>query len=203
MTGSDLLTQFDAIVANDFAPIGASTTAGKLSLLNIAARKVMRNLAILEQSVQFNFISGTTRYDLYTLSTPLYEVLRVRNGSSTLVKDPDPDNLGWYPIDHYIDVYANLPDATVLKLTGYRGAPQIANTNTQITLIPEEALLPVVQLAVVEGCVANEDTNEQRLRLASLEKTAYEKLNRYRSMYAKSQFPDFSNRRGVIYPRYI
>lgn len=206
MTGAELLTEFNAIVANDLYPIGASTDAGKLSLLNIAARKVMRNLAILEQSVQFNFVTGTTQYDLFTLSTPLYEVLKVKyNGNEELWKDPNPENLGYYPIDHYINIYADLPNATVVTLTGYRSSPTIANTSSQITGIPEEALLPIVQFAVIEGCVANEDTNEQRVRLATLEKTAYEKLSRYRSMYAKSQFPDFnsSRNRNYIYPRYI
>lgn len=204
MTGAELLTQFNSIVANDLYPIGADTDAMKMQLINIAARKVMRNLSILEQSVNLTYATGTTRYDLFGLTTPLYEVLEVKNGTSQIYKYPDPDQKGWYPIDHFIDIYADLPNATVLSLKGYRSCATIANNSTNITDIPDEAQLPVVQLAVIEGCVANEDTPEQRVRLQSLEKTAYEKLSRYRSMYAKAQFPAFRGRnQGVVFPRFI
>ena len=75
MTGNELLAEFDGIAANDLDPL-ATTTAAKLALLNIAARRVMHLLKIIRRSVPLAYVDGTTRYNLMSLSPPLDEANR-------------------------------------------------------------------------------------------------------------------------------
>lgn len=190
MTGAELLTQFNEIVANDLYPIGASTDAMKMNLINIAARRAFRELALFTKGVQFNYVTGQSSYNLLTLSQPLYEVTQLKYLGRTIPKSINDDENGWTQVGTDIILYdTNIANATVVTLDGYKAPATIVNNSTNITSIPEEAFLPIVQLAVVEGCSAQEDAPEQLLRLNRLESTARAKLLRYSSQASKGAFP--------------
>jgi hypothetical protein len=187
MTGNELLTEFDGIAANDLDPL-ATTTAAKLLLLNTAARRIMRLLRIIQRSVPLVFIGGTTRYNLLNLSTPLSEANRVRLNHVDYPRSPDEDGQGWSQVDDYLDIFFPASDGDILYIDGYLSCQSIgANTNPILDL-PAELHLAVVQLAIVEGCVAHEDDPGQLTRLQRLERTALDKINRRVAKNASTAF---------------
>jgi len=190
MTGAELLTQFNEIVANDLYPIGASTDAMKMNLINIAARRAFRYLELWKKGVTFSYATGQDTYSLLGLTTPLYEVTKLSYLNRDRERSTDPQREGYTQVGTDIILFdTTIANATVITLEGYRLPLTIANNSTNITDIPEEAFLPIVQLAVFEGCSAHEDAPEQLLRLQRLESTAKSKLQRYSSQYAKGAFP--------------
>jgi len=195
MTGNELITEFDAVVANDLYPIGASSSAAKLVLLNIAARRIMHLLKIVVRSVPVTYSTGTTRYDLLTApSVPLDEVNRLVYNDVDYPRSANEDDLGWSQVDTYIDVFAVITNAATFYLHGYQAPLAITASATAITDVPVDLHIALVQLAVVEGCVANEDDPAQLMRLQRLEQTALDKINRRVAKNASTAFAFINSR---------
>jgi hypothetical protein len=193
MTGNELLAEFDGIAANDLDPL-ATTTAAKLALLNIAARRVMHLLKIIRRSVPLAYVSGTTRYNLRSLSTPLDEANRVRLNNVDYPRSSDADGKGWSQVDDFIDIFFTAQDGNILYIDGYQSSLPIVASTTQITDVPADLHLAVVQLAIVEGCVAHEDDPGQLTRLQRLERTALDKINRRVGKNASTAFAFINSR---------
>ena len=193
MTGNELLTEFDGIAANDLDPL-ATTTAAKLTLLNTAARRVMHLLKIIRRSVPLVYVGGTTRYNLMSLSPPLDEATRVRRNNVDYPRVYGEDGKGWNQVDDFVDIFFDAADGDILTVDGYISALPITASATQITDIPVDLHLAVVQLAVVEGCVAHEDDPAQIMRLQRLERTALDKINRRVGKNASTAFAFINSR---------
>ena len=140
MTGNELLTEFDGIAANDLDPL-ATTTAAKLVLLNTAAKRVMYLLKLKVRSVPFTYSTGTTRYSLLTLTTPLCEVNRVRYLDVDYPRDDVEENDGWSQMDDYIDVFFEVANAGIVYLDGYQCSAPIVASGASITDMVCEPLI--------------------------------------------------------------
>jgi hypothetical protein len=188
MTGNELIAEFDGIAANDLDPL-ATTSAAKLVLLNIAAKRVMWLLKILKRSVPLTYATGTTRYNLLDLPTPLAEANRVRYLTVDYDRDSLEENKGWSQVDDYIDILFTVANAGIVYIDGYQSSLPIVASASAITDIPVDLHLCVVQLAIVEGCVAHEDDPGQIMRLQRLEQSALTKINRRVAKNASTSFP--------------
>ena len=193
MTGNELLAEFDGIAANDLDPL-ATTTAAKLALLTIAARRVMHLLKIIRRSVPLAYVDGTTRYNLMSLSTPLDEANRVKLNSTDYPRSADADGKGWNQVDDFIDLFFEAQNGDIIYIDGYQSSLPITASATQITDVPADLHLAVVQLAIVEGCVAHEDDPGQLTRLQRLERTALDKINRRIGKNASTAFAFINSR---------
>lgn len=184
-----MITEFDGIAANDLYPL-ATTSAAKLILLNIAAKRIMHLLHIIKRQVPITYATGTTRYNLLTAaSVPLSEVNRVRYLSVDYTRDAIEDNKGWFQVDDFIDIFFTVANAGIVYVDGYQSSIPIVATTAAITDVPIDLHIALVQLAIVEGCVAHEDSPEQSIRLQRLERTAMEKINRRVAKNASTAFP--------------
>jgi hypothetical protein len=194
MTGNELIAEFDGIAANDLDPL-ATTSAAKLVLLNIAARRIMHLLKIKTRSAPLVYATGTTRYNLLALSTPLSDVNRVRYNDVDYDRSDVEEDNGWCVVDQNIDIFFDVVDTEVVSLDGFLSSLPITASATSITDIPEDVQIWIAPLAIVEGCIAHEDDPSQLMRLQRMEQRAITSINRRLAKNASTAFPFLNSRR--------
>jgi hypothetical protein len=194
MTGNELIAEFDGIAANDLDPL-ATTSAAKLVLLNIAARRIMHLLKIKTRSAPLVYATGTTRYNLLALSTPLSDVNRVRYNDVDYCRSDVEEDKGWCVVDQNIDIFFDVVDTEVVSLDGFLSSLPITASATNITDIPDDVQIWIAPLAIVEGCVAHEDDPAQLMRLQRMEQRAITSINRRLAKNASTAFPFLYSRR--------
>ena len=194
MTGAQILAEFEALVTNDLYPVFATTDAAKLETINIAARRVMSGVKILYRQSPLTYTTGTTRYSLLALPVPIISVNRVRMDDVDYYESVHEQDLGWTQIGEYIDIFFAADNAATIEIDGYKAGAPIVDTSAAITDIPVDLHMAIVQLAIVEACVADEDDQGQLLRLQRLEQSANAKVSRYEARMNSNRFPFKSSR---------
>lgn len=182
MTGANLLAAYSEIALDDRFPVLGVNASGvdntqALAYLNIAARRVMTMLQI-EAKGTFSFTSGTYVYALTTISTPMYQVNKVKVGDAVLSRATIEDNFGWYANRGNLVFNENFATSTTVTVYGYQAPATIANNGTSITDIPEDVHLAVAQLAIVEGVGSH---REEYGDVKQMEKIALDSVARYLS----------------------
>lgn len=182
MTGANLLAAYSEIALDDRFPVLGVNASGvdntfALTYLNIAARRVMTMLQI-EAKGTFLFTSGTYTYALTSVSTPMYQVNKLKVGTAWLDRTNIEETYGWYANRGNLYFNENFATSTVVTVYGYQAPATIANNSSSITDIPEDVHLAVAQLAIVEGVGSH---REEYGDIKMLEKVALDSVGRYLS----------------------
>lgn len=191
MTGNELLAEYDAIVANDLYPVYASTSAAKLVAINIAARRIMRMLKLKEFASALTYVTGTTKYDLLSLSPPLVECTRVVKDNVEICKLQEVDEKGWTQIGDSVQIFTDADNGDIFYIDGFLAPAPIVASGASITDIPIECQIALVLFAVVGTCVAQEEDPTQITRLNMMDKAANAQVVRYAAHSASAGFPRF------------
>jgi hypothetical protein len=183
MTGNQLITTFDEIVANDLYPVFASTTVQKLDAFNNAKHQIFRHLNYPAKDVPITVTAGLQTYSLNTIATPVYIATLVKFNDAELYPDQ------WYQVADQITLVPTVAATTTLSVTGYkRGLPVVADNN-EVTDLPVDLHLSLVYLAIKAACGSQEDNPEQLARLAQMEAIAMQKVLAYAQIQSRADFP--------------
>lgn len=183
MTGNELISTFDEIVANDLYPVFASTTAQKLDAFNNAKHQIFRMLNYPVADVPVTITAGLQTYSLNSVATPLYIVTLVKYNGQILESNQ------WYQIGEQITIVPTIAVSTTLSLTGYRRGTPIVADNNQVTDLPTDLHIPLVYLAIKSACGSQEDAPEQLNRLNSMELIATQRVMAYAQIQSRVDFP--------------
>ena len=190
MTGNQILAAYSEIALNDRFPVLGVNGSGvdntqALAYINIAARRVMRALAIPAKTT-FNFTDGTLTYALGSLPVPLSKVTKVLITDAEVAQTDIEKSSGWYVLSDTLTFNENFTGTPIVTVYGIKAPSTITASGTAVTSIPEDCHLAVAQLAIVEGIGAHrEDYNE----VVQLESVALSAVNRYRLSMTNSYIP--------------
>ncbi|HLO98629.1 MAG TPA: hypothetical protein VK171_08550 [Fimbriimonas sp.] len=193
MTGNQLINAYSEIVLNDLYPVAAFDDSGTVSstvlhYLNVAARRICRLLRVRAKS-SFVYYEGVQEYVLSALPTPLFEVSRVVVNATDIRRATLEDNFGWLVLGDHLVFNETFADESSVVAYGFRYPVEIEASDAEVTTLPADLHIPLVQLAVVEGCSANEDDQEQMLRLRNMESAALVRVDRFRHKEAMNSVP--------------
>ena len=180
MTGNQLLTTYNEIVANDLYPVFATTSTEKLLHLNTAKREVMRLLSYPAVDVPLVSVVGVQSYSLASLSVPMFLVNSVKYNNAMIAD--------WYVTGESI-VFTIPLDGTTLELNGFQRGTPIVLDNNAISDVPEDLHLPIVYLAIVASCGSQEDDQTQLIRLQKMEMIAKDRIQKYQQIQLRQEFP--------------
>lgn len=193
MTGNQLINAYSEIALNDLYPVAAFDDSGAVSstvlhYLNVAARRICRLLRVRAKS-PFVYYDGVQEYVLSALPTPLFEVSRVVVNATDIRRATLEDDFGWLVLEDHLVFNETFADESSVEAYGFRYPVEIEASDDEVTTLPVDLHIPLVQLAIVEGCSANEDNQEQMLRLRNMESAALVRVDRFRHKESMNSVP--------------
>lgn len=183
MTGNELISTFDEIVANDLYPVFASTTVQKLDAFNNAKRQIFRMLNYPAIDVPVTVSAGVQTYSLNSLTTPIYLATKVKFNNAVLGSDQ------YYQIADQLTLIPTISAGNTVLVSGFkRGTPTVADNN-EVTDLPVDLHIPLVYLAIRSACGSQEDAPEQLARLQAMESLALQRVLAYTQIQSRADFP--------------
>jgi hypothetical protein len=183
MTGNQLISTFDEIVANDLYPVFASTTVQKLDAFNNAKRQIFRMLNYPAIDVPVTVSAGVQTYSLNSLTTPIYLATKVKFNNAVLGSDQ------YYQIADQLTLIPTISAGNTVLVSGFkRGTPTVADNN-EVTDLPVDLHIPLVYLAIRSACGSQEDAPEQLARLQAMESLALQRVLAYTQIQSRADFP--------------
>jgi hypothetical protein len=190
MTGTQILAAYSEIALNDRFPVLGVNGSGvddtqALAYINIAARRVMRALAIPAKTT-FTFTDGTLTYALSSLPIPLSKVTKVLVTNGEVPQTDIESTSGWYVLSETLTFNENFTGSPTVTVYGIKAPSTITDSGTAVSSIPEDCHLAVAQLAIIEGVGSH---REEYAEISQLESVALMAINRYRLAMTNAYIP--------------
>jgi hypothetical protein len=183
MTGNQLISTFDEIVANDLYPVFASTTVQKLDAFNNAKRQIFRMLNYPAIDVPVTVSAGVQTYSLNSLATPIYLATKVTLNNAVLDSDQ------YYQIADQLTLIPTIAAGNTVLVSGFKRGSLTVADNNEVTDLPVDLHIPLVYLAIRSACGSQEDAPEQLARLQAMESLALQRVLAYTQIQSRADFP--------------
>ena len=183
MTGNQLISTFDEIVANDLYPVFASTTVQKLDAFNNAKRQIFRMLNYPAIDVPVTVSAGVQTYSLNSLATPIYLATKVKFNNAVLDSDQ------YYQIADQLTLIPTIAVGNTVLVSGFKRGSLTVADNNEVTDLPVDLHIPLVYLAIRSACGSQEDAPEQLARLQAMESLALQRVLAYTQIQSRADFP--------------